>query len=499
MENYKGRLTFAKGTYVEFVVAPNEDVDFGDILVIEGKHGDLFYIRAYDFKVKSKWSDINGVNYLMSKLDEQGEVQNQEELDFYLGGNHTVKVGMAEQLCYADANNHLFNPKTCPDFFAEVRGLTKDDTLLLAELKGDLEIGCLKSGREVMSLPVGIYGEKAIGEHIGVFGTTGSGKSNLIKVLAASVAASKKYGLLIFDVHNEYYKALSMYHEAKEQLCVYNTNPHNKHCNKLAVDFSEIEPSAITACAKFSEPQMDAIYKLHSIWQEHWLEYVLQYDTDDIIEELKNQTGQKFQSRTISKIKSICWNLQQELNIGHYNQAIIEPMLKELEQGKIVLIELKDISSVGEYALSTLLSKKLLQYYAGKTDAERDKLKNVLIVLEEAHRFLGKKDNTSNNVFAELVSEARKFNLGMCVVDQQPRLLADKVLSQLNTLFILGLASKADRTKLESMSRKDILKQRNEIKNLDCGEMILATNYMRFAAPVKVYKYEDYIERLQKS
>lgn len=85
--------------------------------------------------------------------------------------------------------------------------------------------------------------------------------------------------------------------------------------------------------------------------------------------------------------------------------------------------------------------------------------------------------------------------MGLCVVDQQPRLLADKVLSQLNTLFILGLSSRADRSKIETMCRKDILQQRNEIKNLDCGEMIVATNYMRFAAPVKVHKFEDFITR----
>ena len=130
--------------------------------------------------------------------------------------------------------------------------------------------------------------------------------------------------------------------------------------------------------------------------------------------------------------------------------------------------------------------------YAGKKEALSN-VKPVLVVLEEAHRFLGKKESANNNVFARLVSEARKFNLGMCVVDQQPRLLADKVLSQLNTLFILGLASKADRTKLEAMCRKDILQQRNEIKNLDCGEMIVATNYMRFAAPVKVHKFEEFL------
>ncbi len=156
---------------------------------------------------------------------------------------------------------------------------------------------------------------------------------------------------------------------------------------------------------------------------------------------------------------------------------------------------MKNTSPLGEQALASLVSKKLLQRYVKKEQSTLSKLRPVLIVLEEAHRFLGKKEQAGSNVFARLVSEARKFNMGLCVVDQQPRLLADKVLSQLNTLFILGLASKADRSKLETMCRKDILQQRNEIKNLDCGEMIVATNYMRFAAPVKVHKFEDFIAR----
>jgi energy-coupling factor transporter ATP-binding protein EcfA2 len=495
MSQYKGRLTYAKGTYVEFVVAPNQDVDFGDILAVEGSGGDKFYIRAYDFKVKSRWSGLNGVGYLMSKLDENGQVQDQEELEFYLGGNHTVKIGMAEQLCYSDAGGNLFNPKTCPDFFCEVRSLSDADTVLLSEMKGDLEIGFLKSGRGVMELPVGIYGSKAITEHIGVFGTTGSGKSNLVKVLASSIIDNGNYGLLVFDVHNEYFKDLATHPQAAQRLSVYNTNPQANHCKKLLVNFDEIDPEDITACATFTEPQLDAIYKLSSVWQDNWMNYVLKYDTVDIIDELAGCTGQKFHSRTISKIKSICWNLEQELNVGAEQQTVISDMMHDLEQGKVVLVELKNVSPVGEQALSTLLSKKLLQHYAGKSDTERSQVKPVLIVLEEAHRFLGKKEQTSNNVFARLVSEARKFNLGMCVVDQQPRLLADKVLSQLNTLFILGLASKADRTKLEAMCRKDILQQRNEIKNLDCGEMIVATNYMRFAAPVKVHKYEDFLTK----
>jgi energy-coupling factor transporter ATP-binding protein EcfA2 len=495
VSEYKGRLIYAKGTYVEFVVAPGQDVDFGDILVVEGKNGDRFYIRAYDFKVKSRWSGINNVGYLMSKLNAEGQVEKQEELEFYLGGNHTVKIGMAEQLCYADGENRLFNPKTCPDFFCEVRGLGAEDTALLAEMKGDLEIGFLKSGRGVLELPVGIYGSKAITEHIGIFGTTGSGKSNVVKVLAGSVIDSDSYGMLVFDVHNEYYRDLARHPRVADRLAVYNTHPGAGYARPLTVNFGEVGPEDVTACATFTEPQFDAIYKLSAVLAENWVRDVLQYDTADLVDELRASTGQKFQSPTISKIKSVCWNLKNELNIEEGGQSVIAGMMDELEQGKVVLVEMKNISPVGEMALSTLLSKRLLSHYAAKGDEERRQVRPVLLVIEEAHRFLGKKEHSSNNVFARLVSEARKFNLGLCVVDQQPRLLADKVLSQLNTLFILGLASKADRGKLEAMCRKDILQQRNEIKNLDCGEMVVATNYMRFAAPVKAHKFEDFLGR----
>ena len=491
MNGYKGRLTFAKGTYVEFVVAPNQEVDFGDILVVEGKNGERFYIRTYDFSVKSRWSGINNVGYLMNKLDDQGEVVNQEELDFYLGGNHTVKIAKAEQLCYSDHMGALWNPKTCPDFFSEIRALTADDTSLLSELKGDLEFGFLKSGRGVLDLPVGIYGAKAIPEHIGIFGTTGSGKSNLVKVLASSMLGGGEYGLLIFDVHDEYYRDLVQHPMSRDRLKVFSVKPSFDYEHKLDIAFEDVEPEDITACATFTEPQLDALYKLSSVWQEDWLPYMLRYEIADIAEELAGATGQKFQSRTLSKIKSICWNLQQELGLGE--KSCIAEILDALRLGKVVLIEMKNVSPVGEQALSTLLSKKLLQRCA----ASQKKIgeKPIMIVIEEAHRFLGKKEYTSNNVFARLVSEARKFNLGVCVVDQQPRLLADKVLSQLNTLFILGLASKSDRSKLETMCRKDILQQRNEIKNLDCGEMVVATNYMRFAAPVRVHKLEDYLTK----
>ena len=220
-------------------MAPNQDVDFGDILVVEGKNGDRFYIRAYDFKVKSRWSGINNVGYLTSKLDADGQVQNQEELDFYLGGNHTVKIGMAEQLCYSDGQGQLYNPKTCPDFFSEVRALTQSDGTLLAEMKGDLEFGYLKSGRGVLELPVGIHGSKGhYRTYRYLWDDRLGGKATLSKFYRGSVIENGNYGMLIFDVHNEYYDDLSRHPATHGRLRVYNTAPSADYARKLDSELS---------------------------------------------------------------------------------------------------------------------------------------------------------------------------------------------------------------------------------------------------------------------
>jgi hypothetical protein len=81
---------------------------------------------------------------------------------------------------------------------------TDADLAFLRERMGDVEIGRLRSGEDTIDLPVGIRGE-TLPSHVGVFATTGMGKSNLMKVLAGQLlAAQGRYAMLLFDPHGEY-------------------------------------------------------------------------------------------------------------------------------------------------------------------------------------------------------------------------------------------------------------------------------------------------------
>ena len=74
-------------------------------------------------------------------------------------------------------------PKSLPAQFAQVTAPTADDFDFLRERMGDLRVGLLRSGEDTIDLEVGIEGE-TLTSHVGVFATTGMGKSNLMKVLA---------------------------------------------------------------------------------------------------------------------------------------------------------------------------------------------------------------------------------------------------------------------------------------------------------------------------
>jgi hypothetical protein len=97
-------------------------------------------------------------------------------------------------------------------------------------------------------------------------------------------------------------------------------------------------------------------------------------------------------------------------------------------------------------------------------------------------------------VFAQIAREGRKFKVGLCAVSQQPKLISEEVLSQFNTLFILGLADKRDRDILRNSAKQDISMLDNEVQMLMPGEALIASPFTPFAIPCRVHLYEERVE-----
>ena len=76
---------------------------------------------------------------------------------------------------------------------------------------------------------------------------------------------------------------------------------------------------------------------------------------------------------------------------------------------------------------------------------------------------------------------------------QQPKLLDDELLSQFNTLFVLGLADEKDRNILRSSAKQDLSALGPEIQTLMPGECLLVNLEAPFAVPALVYLYDELV------
>jgi len=78
------------------------------------------------------------------------------------------------------------------------------------------------------------------------------------------------------------------------------------------------------------------------------------------------------------------------------------------------------------------------------------------------------------------------------------QLIDKQLLSQFNTLVVMGLGDRNDRTQLEESAKQDLSSLDIEIQTLEKGEAIVSTLDIPFPVPARIHRYEDYLRRLDK-
>jgi DNA helicase HerA-like ATPase len=98
-----------------------------------------------------------------------------------------------------------------------------------------------------------------------------------------------------------------------------------------------------------------------------------------------------------------------------------------------------------------------------------------LIVMEEAHRYLGKEtSNLARTMVQRIVKEGRKFGIGAMIVSQRPTEIDETILSQCGTFIALRLSNSADRTKVQSALPDSLSGLMDSLPVLRTGEAIIA-------------------------
>jgi uncharacterized protein len=501
----RGRLFGRNVLEATFRAAPDEDLFLGELLVgVDEATGRRYLFRVVDVTYGTEHREPGWAERVAGTLLADDARGDSGAHPLHEQDRRTYRVATCSCLGYlvppsVDGGPRIEfrKPKSLPTQFSRVVAPEPEDFAFLASRMGDLPVGQLRSGETVVDFTVGIPGT-ALSSHVGIFATTGMGKSNLMRVLAAGVLiANGRYGLLIVDPHGEYRGALTRHPWAPSGLRTYAARSL-ANTTALRISLAELSVDDLRTAYEWSRPQEEALFELERHYGVGGLAWLLQFAALDDLATFRDielsgrialNTLQVVHRRARRIVGLQCIATDPNVSVGG-------AVVRDLLSGKVVLIDVSGLGSTEEVLVASYLTRRVLEEWqtAYLDDPDRhERMPVVAVVLEEAQRVLGASKDRESNVFPRVAREGRKFNVGICAVTQQPKLLDDELLSQFNTFFILGLADEKDRNILRSSAKQDISAQGKEIQTLMPGECVIASLAAPFALPAKVDLYDDLV------
>ncbi|WP_339067282.1 ATP-binding protein [Fusobacterium animalis] len=366
----------------------------------------------------------------------------------------------------------------------------------------------LKIGKSFNDNDVEIFANPDIlfGKHLGIFGNTGTGKSCTVTSIIQGlkdrltdeegnlVKASPK--IIVFDSNNEYSNAfenteLKFLKIKKEDLRL----PHSK--------LSDSEYCKIFGASQGIQAPIlkSAIHNLRNN----------NYSISNIEEEIEKIIVAKSRGN-LSNLNSIKnWistmmyridRIQENLiinsiidynNIDENNNHIKNTVekIKNDKENNIFIIEL-DFDKEELDIIMFIFSKIL--YNECKNE-------NIVLVLEEAHRYINEEDigeyKLGNYYIQKIAREGRKFGISLIVSSQRPSELSKSVVSQCNSFIIHRLTNKSDNEfvyRILSNHSKGYLNLLSGLEKqhaLVCGEAFGFTDIIKIETANPTPKSED--------
>lgn len=155
-------------------------------------------------------------------------------------------------------------------------------------------------------------------------------------------------------------------------------------------------------------------------------------------------------------------------------------------------VTILDLSGVPSSVLTTLVGSILRIVYEAlywsREKTEGGKHRPLLVVMEEAHRYLSgaKDDGPATAIVKRIAKEGRKYGIGAMVVSQRPAEVDETILSQCGTILALRLSNPEDRSRVKGTLPDNLGGLVDLLPVLRTGEAIVAGEAARLPVRCRV-------------
>ncbi len=467
-------------------------IELGDLLISEsGNSKMLLQVFALNYGSQLSQQSLE----LVSGLN----LEENSDLEFFDEDLRAYHLALAKPLLEFRDGKVLVS-KRLPPFMSDVRLVEEQDLNFLVNPHNKFFVGKLRSGSKVLDLNISLDSSKILKHHILIAATTGRGKSNLAKVLVSNLVDEEDVAMLVFDPHDEYYgrNGFGLKDYAEPNSFVYYTPSDTPLSRKLLFNLKSISPFHINI--EWSGAQRDAIFTFYKKYGPNWISSLL----------LDKPVDAEINDMTLAVVKRKLKNL---LGLRVVNGSVVsdsifvlegaentvKDIISALEDAKIVVIDTSTLSDDVELLINSMIASEIFSRYKYyKTKGILDKKPVVSILLEEAPRVLNNDSLLRKNIFSTIAREGRKFKIGLIAITQLPSLIPREILANMNTKIILGIEMEHERQAIINSASQDLSSSSQSIASLDIGEALITSSFVKFAIPVKIPEFKEYVKSKNK-
>lgn len=363
--------------------------------------------------------------------------------------------------------------KTVPTHFSLVADANEEDIARIFGSETQDEHRFFNIGKPLeMEAPVALDMLKFVERSNAVFGKTGTGKTFLTRLLLAGCIKTGTAVNLIFDMHSEYGTAARQEGSDTKvkglqdifgsgKIKIFSLDPDATRQRKARADVEvylyadQIEPEDILLLEEtlgLNRTASESTFLLERRFGTKWLIELMKIQGDEELKDLAESIGANFMSlsalkRKLERLSGLSFFTTESR--GSRRDAIRE-MLHCFDAGESVILEFGRYNNLLAYLLvANVLTRSIRNAYEERanrylaSDDPTDKPNQLLITIEEAHKFLspGIARETS---FGKIAREMRKFFVSLLIVDQRPSAIDEEVLSQIGTKIVAQLNDDKD-------------------------------------------------------
>ncbi len=321
-----------------------------------------------------------------------------------------------------------------------------------------IEIGTVFPTRDIRA---GLYIDQLLGKHFALLGSTGTGKSTSTALILHRICEAAPQGhVIMIDPHGEYASAFgnsgAILDVGNLQMPYWLMN-FEEHCEILLTSHGsnrQVDADILAKCLLAARSKNRLAESIGKITVDSPVPYLL----SDLSAQLSKEMGDLDKATGIApymRIKTKLDELRSDpryqfmfsgMLVGDTMTEFLARILRLPPEGKPISII--DVSGVPSDITSTVVAvlSRLVFDYA--TWAREERTRPILLVCEEAHRYVPNEKNFDESavgkVLSRIAKEGRKYGVALGLVTQRPSDLAEGVLSQCGTIISMRLNNERD-------------------------------------------------------